>query len=297
MSPRDLPDNAAAIDTFLDSLRAIKRDETTVYRYSLILWSLADQLHPVPLLEATNADLLHWQKSISHWASGTVANKVSCVRRFYRFACRPMRWLDSSPADDLAAPRVEQGRPRPVPQADVIRAILGCADDRMRAWLILMRYAGLRCCEVAWLEVDDVVDDDEYPRLEVLGKRRKRRVIYVDRELIDMLKPFCAGRSSGRVFRWPDDGRPFTSHYISTAVSNHLHGLGLAHTAHKLRHSYGTSGVDLTGDLRLIQDMMGHSSPTTTALYVQPNRDRGAELAHRMGADLKSIIDRRRSAP
>src|ERR1700753_2005088 len=99
MPPQETPDNAVAIGLFLDTLRANQKAEGTVYKYQLLLWSLADQIHPVALLDATTPDLLRWQRASSHLAHGTVANKVAQARAFYRWCVRPMHWLDHSPAD------------------------------------------------------------------------------------------------------------------------------------------------------------------------------------------------------
>ena len=72
----------------------------------------------------------------------------------------------------------------------------------------------------------------------------------------------------GPMFRRPD-GRPFTPDGVSEKASGHLHGLGQPHTLHTLRHRFATRLFGLSKDIRVTQEMLGHASPSTTAIYVK----------------------------
>jgi site-specific recombinase XerD len=60
---------------------------------------------------------------------------------------------------------------------------------------------------------------------------------------------------------------PLTANRVSQVVNGYLHGIGIVDTAHTIRHWYGTNIYRITRDLRLVQEMMGHESPATTAIY------------------------------
>lgn len=264
----------------------------TINGYSKTLRRLADSLYPTPLLDATPQLLLTWQHSRAHASAGHIAGEVARIKQFYRWCRRPMHWITDSPAEDLVAPRVPRRRPRPVPEDDVVRALIYCPDTDLRMWLILMRYAGLRCCEVAGFSRDWIIEDGE-PRLSIIGKGSKQRVVPVDPELVLILKPWMDRQ--GRLFRHAD-GTPVTSRYVSDAVVDHLRSLGMPYTGHQLRHSFGSRSLDKIKDLRVVQEMMGHQNPETTALYTQVSSTRSRELAAFNGSELRKVEDRRRAA-
>ncbi len=64
-------------------------------------------------------------------------------------------------------------------------------------------------------------------------------------------------------------GQPPSPNRVTILISEHFASLGLPYTAHNCRHRYGTRLYQLSGDLRMVQGVMGHSSPSTTALYTQ----------------------------
>lgn len=289
MPPRTHPASSDIVTEFLNTLRARKKSDETLRHYTGVLRRLTTFLDPIHILATSPADLQRWQLSISRKSPGSVAGDISCVRVFYRWCYRPMRFIEYSPADELVAPAVPRGKPRPAPETDVTRALVGCVDDRMRMWLCLMRYAGLRCCEVAWICRDWIIEDGD-PRIIVTGKRQKQRVVFVDRELIDMLRPWMARQ--GRLFLL-NNGHPVSPKYVSDAVSAHFKALGLPHTAHNLRHSFGSRSLDEVEDIRVVQELMGHSSPATTALYTEVNHDKSVRVARAHGANLRKFRRRR----
>lgn len=291
------PSNKEAIDTFLGALRARKFSERTIENYYYTIRHLGDVLYPVTLLDASPADLLNWQRSISGNTPGYVANQISKARSFYGWCRRPMRWIDENPADELIAPKAPRRLPRPVPEEDVERAIIMCADQRTRCWLILMRFCGLRCCEVAWLTRDSVVTDRAGARLVVTGKGRKMRPVPIPPELVALLTQWLP--RDGRVFRHPD-GRPVTPRYVSNVISQYFAQIGMPYTAHPLRHSFGSRSLDEIGDLRVVQELLGHSSPETTALYTEPSLAKAQQVSRTNGVKIKQLLrphDARRVAP
>lgn len=282
--------NGALIEQHLNALRARKFSTNTINRRRWLLHAVAEYIHPTTLYEATFEELLAWHTSISHLSAGSVAGYLAHIRTFYGWLVRPMRYLDVSPAADLALPSVKPTRPRPIPEDDFRRAVLGTVDDLMRTWLLLMRYAGLRCCEVAWMGRDWVVEDGD-PRLVVNGKGAKQRVVFVDGELVDLLRPWM--RTQGRLFL-REDGRPVTPAIVSSRTSKHLHGLGLAYTAHQVRHLSATDALNRTKNIRLVQEFLGHASLESTQVYTLVDQPESVQLAHDWGADLRDLNRRKR---
>ena len=192
---------------------------------------------------------------------------VSDLASFYRWA---IDWghIDADPTVRVARPRQHRRLPRPIPTADLVLA-LEMATPIMRTWLTLAAFAGLRVSEIAGLEVDGLLWEDA--KLRVLGKGSKERLVPMHPEVARMLQS-TSRPSRGRVFRRPRGG-PYPAAQVSREISLFLSDLGIPATAHMLRHWFGTQLYRQCRDLRLVQEMMGHESIQTTAIYVDWVRD------------------------
>lgn len=192
---------------------------------------------------------------------------VSDLCSFYRWSIDWGR-LDHNPTVQVARPRQRRRLPRPIPTADLVLA-LEMASPVMRSWLTLAAFAGLRVSEIASLDVDGLLWDDA--KLRVMGKGSKERLVPMHPEVRRMLQ-LVPRPSRGRVFRRPRGG-PYPAAQVSREISLFLADIGVAATAHMLRHWFGTQLYRQCRDLRLVQETMGHESVQTTAIYVDWGRD------------------------
>lgn len=229
---------------------------------------------PTPILEATRHDVLAWLDSrpLTH---DSWRNALVHLRGFYRWALDE-EYLEALPTARITPPRQRRGLPRPMPDADVARAIAAAPSSVMRAWLLLGVFAGLRCCEIAGLEACDV--REEGTLLVRHGKGRKERAVPLHPEVVAALVALPMP-VSGPLFPAPD-GRPVAPYVVSQGMNRHLHRLGIASTAHTLRHSFATKVYRATRDLRLTQEMLGHSSVATTQIYAACDPATAAPAVH-----------------
>lgn len=193
---------------------------------------------------------------------------TSNLSAFYEWAVR-RGMVDANPVFGVDRPRLPQLLPRPI-RADVLAEAMAAASPRVRAMLCLAAFAGLRCQEIAGLDRADVLDHLNPPMLLVRkAKGRRERMVPVHPSVMGALTNLGLPRS-GWVFS-DAPGRPVPSWRVSADINGHLHGLGIADTAHSLRHFFGTSVYASSLDLRMTQELLGHSSPTTTAIYAAWN--------------------------
>src|SRR5215468_8209485 len=120
----------------------------------VVLGWLADSL-PGGLLEASRADLVRWRAGLTV-APDAVSVYVSHVRQFYAWAVA-QGLLAGSPAAALPAPRRGRYLPRPIAEAELLEAV-SAAPPRIRPWLVLAGWAGLRAVEIARLRRENVLD-------------------------------------------------------------------------------------------------------------------------------------------
>lgn len=208
-------------------------------------------------------------------AAATIGRKLSAVRALLRAALGPAR----VPAASLA-PR----RPRRLPVApkpvEVNRLVESLAGDgalavRNRALLELIYSAGLRSAEAVGLDLQDV--DFEQELLHVRGKGGKERTVPLGEE------------AAYRLSLYLRDGRPRLARDAENALFLSARGRRLDTSTlrrltpnpHRLRHAFATHLLEGGADLRVIQELLGHSSLTTTQIY-----------SHVDGRRLRRVYDR-----
>jgi site-specific recombinase XerD len=192
---------------------------------------------------------------------------LSCLHGFYAWAIDE-ELLDVDPTAKISRPKLTKNLPRPMPEADVARALAG-AEPMMRCWLLLGAFGGLRCQEIAGLSVADV--DVEHGVLRVVfGKGRKERAVPLHPEVLESLQALPMP-ASGFVFRRAQRRDRYPAAQLVQELNAYLRSLGIKSTAHSLRHAFATAFYNETHDLRLTQELMGHESPSTTAIYTAPD--------------------------
>jgi site-specific recombinase XerD len=208
-------------------------------------------------------------------APATIARKIAAVRSFLRFTLGPAQVSDAS-----LAPR----RPRRLPdtpKTEEVEAALDALDGdgplalRNRALVELVYSAGLRSSEAVGLDLADV--DFEREQLHVRGKGGKERIVPLGEEAGHLLA------------RYLQEARPDLLRGAENAVFVSARGKRLdtstlrrifAHP-HRLRHAFATHLLEGGADLRTIQELLGHSSLSTTQLY-----------SHVDGRRLRRVYDR-----
>jgi site-specific recombinase XerD len=245
------------------------RPETVRVRTSQ-LGIFAEAMGATPLLDVTEDQILAWYGSL-RGAPETLAAYSSAVRGLYHWAAvkaRPRLRVDD-PAAILERPVIPPAPPRPMLDRHYELA-LACAvsDPEMYLWLGLMGCSGLRCCEVAWMQVGDVEQlDAGGALLHITGKGGKRRTVPAGAMLAMTMRPFLRGQ--GSVFTRASDGKPYRPNSVSDRTNTFLRGIGVTETAHQLRHRFGTDYHALDVDVFRQAAVMGHASVDTTRRYTQ----------------------------
>lgn len=219
------------------------------------------------LVELSTDDLEDWLDA-QHIGLRSRRCYLSHLHAFYGWLVLSGFRVDD-PTTPIVAPKVPKLLPRPI-DGDDLDVALQMADARMRAWLCLACYAGFRCMEIAHLQREDVLDRADPPMLRVVdGKGGKEGLVPLHPAVTEALHAHGMP-ASGPMFL-STRGTMFSPATVSGYVADYLHGLGLHDTAHCLRHWFGTNVYASTLDLRLTQEVMRHSDPASTAVYVAFN--------------------------
>jgi integrase/recombinase XerC len=208
--------------------------------------------------------------------AGGVQRALAAIRGFYKFLARE-GILENAAPRAVRTPRLKRGLPRPLSEVDARRAIdeAGAHDvewlgARDAALLTLLYGAGLRISEALSLKRGDVPLAET---LTILGKGRKERVVPVLPLLREAIGdyaakiPFTAAPSAPLFLS--RRGKPMSAREAQALMQRLRGRLGLTEraTPHALRHSFATHLLQGGGDLRSVQELLGHASLSTTQTY------------------------------
>lgn len=204
----------------------------------------------------------------------SLARMLSAWRAFYRFLIAAAARIDN-PTTGLRAPKSPKRLPGALSPEEAAKLVAIDGDDflvlRDRALLELAYSSGLRLSELAGLDVDRV--DLVAGEVRVVGKGAKERIVPVGRAALAALRAWlptrktCAreepalfvGERGRRLSRRAIQAR-LAAHAVKQGLDRHVH-------PHMLRHSFASHVLQSSGDLRAVQEMLGHASIASTQVY------------------------------
>lgn len=168
-------------------------------------------------------------------------------------------------------PKIRPNLPRPI-RDDRLHTALEHANKRMTIWLLLAALGGLRVSEIAKLTPDDVRDDHDPWMLYVIGKGNKERMVPVHPVLQEHLEQW---EPQGQTLFATPSGKQLKAATVSDAMCRHLDKWKIKDRPHALRHWFATAALEASGgNLRIVQELLGHANPNTTAIYTKLNPER-----------------------
>jgi site-specific recombinase XerD len=281
-APRLSPGWTRAIEAYERDLVAVGSSPKTVtaYRRDLTQTAIwADRVGLAPE-QVGHKDLRRYAASLSAGglAPSSIARKLAAVRGLYSFLLRTGR-VTQNPADLVSAPKAESKLPA-VLSTEQMAALLDrvpartALEIRDRAMLELAYSCGLRSEEVISANVTDI--DFESEQIDVVGKGSRHRRLPIGEPAQRALEAYLSrGRPSLVADRSEDalflsrNGRRLSPSDVSRRLSVWVREAASAGgiSPHALRHSFATHLLEGGADLRTIQELLGHSSISTTQIY------------------------------
>jgi integrase/recombinase XerC len=287
----------AWIDRFLAHLaheRRLSRHTRAAYRHDLLTlaafaakrgltaWSGLENLHLRAFAAALHGENL---------SPRSIQRRLSATRTFYDFLMREGQCA-RNPALDVRAPKTKKRLPATLDADQMGRLLAFRVDDslscRDKAIMELFYSSGLRLSELAGLNTAALDFADRTVR--VLGKGNKTRIVPIGRQAIDALKAWLKERRA--LLKSPADalfvgrgGRPLSVRAVQLRVDTwgRRQGIGMHIHPHMFRHSFATHLLESSGDLRGVQELLGHADIGTTQIYTHLDFQRLAsvyEAAH-----------------
>lgn len=293
VSDRDLESVIERFGEYLAFERRSSSHTVSAYRRDLsgLVGFLREKLEREPRLsDVTRLTLRGWLGSLVELSPASIARKLSSVRALYVFLGRSGE-VRENPAALLQSPKLSRGLPlvlRPEAAAEVIEVTLTPGDHdveplRDRVILELLYGSGLRVSELAALDIEAV--NVRACEVRVLGKGRKERIVPLSGKSLEALAQYLPRRAelAHPRTRFIDDkallltrrGQRLGVRRVQALVQRYG-ALGAGRPdlhPHALRHSFATHLLEGGADLRVIQELLGHSSLATTQRYTHVSLD------------------------
>ena len=267
---------------FIDYLQFERRySALTVenYRRDILQFTqwLAEQAPPTNLDDTREFQVRQWVSTLHRTGlqSRSLQRKLSSLRSYFRYQIKHNK-LTVNPAIDIRAPRESKRLPQTL-DIEQIEKLLDIPDEdfigaRDKAMLELFYSSGLRLAELASLSLSDI--DINSALITVLGKGNKTRTVPVGSKAISALNHWLqhralANTSSTQALFLSKQGNPITHRNIQLRVNHWQQQQGINQRVHphKLRHSVASHLLQSSGDLRAVQEFLGHSDISSTQVY------------------------------
>lgn len=196
----------------------------------------------------------------------TRATYHASIRAFCAWMLRT-RVRQDNPADQTPRPRRPKSRPRPIAPAQLDALLQVVNRRRTRTYILLGALAGLRVHEIAKIRGEDI---DPYTHvLTVIGKGGKVAQIPLHDTLVDEAQHYPREGYWFPAYPTQTAAPHVNPHAISAAISHAMTRAGFQGKPHQLRHYYGTELVRAGVHMRVVQGLLRHESPATTAIYTE----------------------------
>ncbi len=297
------------VEDFLQYLRNERgQSEQTQKTYAALLgkfiaWAEARHLKDWRQVELPHltAFLLHeQQRPLAHQpapstrklSTSSVYLQMAAFRAFYKY-CENEKLLPANVAEHLSLPRRWQRLPKSLTDQEIAQLLQPPAIETPRAlcdqavWELAYS-SGLRLAELRNLRLEQLHLEAGF--INVIGKGNKERVVPVGRTAVGALRRYLeAGRPKLANVRTPaavfltQRGGPFAAPTLWQRIKTRVKRAGLTRniTPHMLRHSFATHLLEHGADLRVIQELLGHASISTTEVYTRVTGHRLREVHRR----------------
>lgn len=273
--------------------RGLSANTRASYRQDLVQFFnyLIKEKDSCPLKDVDRFTILDFLKVLEGQGKSrnTVIHMVSSLRKFFQYAFNN-QLLDKNPMDRVDPPKKAQSLPAVLTVSEV-DALLAVPDTntplglRNRTMLEVMYATGLRVTELVNLKLDDL--HLEIGLIQTLGKGDKERIIPIGDVAVKWLKrylqesrPFLGKQQQVDVIFLNDHGRKLTRQGVWKLIKQMVQRAGITKdvSPHTLRHSFATHILENGADLRIVQELLGHSDISTTQIYTHISDKRLTEV-------------------
>ncbi|OGS03111.1 MAG: site-specific tyrosine recombinase XerD [Elusimicrobia bacterium RIFOXYA1_FULL_47_7] len=277
--------------SYLSAEKGLAKNTILAYRSDLKIYSEYLAKNKLDFSKAAHQELTEflWQQKQSGHKPRSLYRMIETLRQFYRFLVSE-NIVSRDPAVNLIPPRVSAKLPNmlSIREIESLMAAAGGSSEREarnRAMLELLYSSGLRVSELVGIKIDNV--DLNLGLVRVVGKGNKERIVPINKNCRRYIQKYLPLRNSNKRALPGENslfltklGRKMSRVEFWRQLKNYAVKAGIKRdiTPHVLRHSFASHLLSGGADLRFVQEMLGHSSISTTQIYTHVDKERLKEL-------------------
>lgn len=271
--------------TYLAVEKGLSKNTLSAYRRDLVKFAQFAEINGVPVFnisEETMQDFIAWLRgraSTNALGESSISRAVVVLRNYSKFEAKETKSLDQ--LANFSPPKIPRRLPKALSISEISQLIGSVSTPdpaglRSAALVELLYATGARVSEIVNLNVSDIEQISETLSVRIVGKGKKERVVPIgkfaraalDNYLVRVRPILVKDKSNGALFLNASGGR-LSRQSAWTLISSAAKEIGIAGevSPHSLRHSFATHLLDGGADIRVVQELLGHSSVTTTQIY------------------------------
>lgn len=278
--------NTQILAEYLDFLEIEKGlSENTLEAYRRDLSNFFDFCNDIDISKIQRTQINSYVRNLHEkkYSPTSIMRKIASLRGFFKWACANEK-TKSNPTLTLEQPKIPQKLPK-VMTAEEINSILNQDLSKLHRVIIELLYGcGLRVSELVNLKINDYDLNGKY--LECTGKGSKDRIVPLGKKAISAIKNYLPEREynlqkynlQSKQLLINEKGKQVTRQEVYTFIHEQGKKLHKAISPHTLRHTFATHLLENGADLRVVQELLGHSDVSTTQLYTHISKKRLKEV-------------------
>lgn len=234
---------------------------------------LETQKESINLDEIRRKDFSNYTKFLSkkELNPSTIVRKIASIKGFFKFLCH-RRDIKTNPAISISSPKLPKKLPRVLTIAEIEKILKSNLTSFELAIIELLYSAGIRVSELTRLELKNL--DLSQRIIKVFGKGSKERIVPINKKCVNVLNSYLKRREiialkfESEPYLFLDEkGKRITRQKVYQIIKKQGELINKKISPHTIRHSFATHLLERGADLRVVQELLGHSSIVTTQLY------------------------------
>ncbi len=201
----------------------------------------------------------------------SITRKIASIKGFFRFLCY-RRNIKKNPSISISSPKIPKRLPRVLTKSEIDTILNHKLDIESLAIIELLYSAGIRVSELINLKLNNI--DLAQHVIKVFGKGSKERIVPINKRCIEILKKYLKKREIKALkfdcepyLFLADNGKQISRQKVYRIIKEQGEFIHKKISPHTIRHSFATHLLENGADLRVVQELLGHSSIVTTQLY------------------------------
>lgn len=214
----------------------------------------------------------------------SVVRKIASLRGFFKWLCAN-EFIKTNPAQSIEQPKLPKRLPK-VMTVEEVTEILNSNLNKLETVIVELLYGcGLRVSELVNLQINNIDMNSKY--IQCYGKGSKERIVPFGKKALHALKMYLKHRDliilqnklkDSKRLLLSEDGKPVSRQDVYNFIRKQGEKIHKHISPHTLRHSFATHLLENGADLRVVQELLGHSDVSTTQLYTHITKKRLKEV-------------------